>query len=184
MDRSPVAAGKESTMRACGKGLVLLGAVLGLQFGCDDDERKVRYHEVDVEREPRQVDVDVHVGRAEPVVVERPPVVVERRPVVVERQPVIVEQPPVVVERRPVIVERRPVVVVREAPPAVLVERRPPPPAHASIWIEGHWQYSGKKYVWAKGRYERSRAGQHYVQPRWVKTDKGFGFHAGYWERD
>lgn len=140
----------------------------------------MRYRrERDEPRETRRtnVDVDVHVGRSEPEVVEEP----AEPDVIVER-----EGPPVVVERREpdvVVVERpRRVVVVREAPPAVIMERRPRPPSGAHIWIEGYWHHDGHRFVWAKGHYEQERRGHRYVQPRWVHVKGGWEFHDGRWE--
>lgn len=141
----------------------MLGALLVTTVaGCGDDDEIV----YQVEREPDVVVVER----------EQPTVVVEERP----QKVVVVKQP-----RNVVVVDHAPptTVIVREPPPRLIVERRPPPPRYAHVWIAGSWGYSGGKYVWVKGRYERSRPGETYVGATWVKGSGGYQQKAGYWRK-
>jgi hypothetical protein len=68
-----------------------------------------------------------------------------------------------------IIEEPAPRVVIVEAPPpprqVVLV--RPPPPWSGAIWVEGHWQFTGLRFVWVRGHWIAPRYGYAFVQPRW-----------------
>jgi len=152
---------------------LLTGLLFAGVAGChDDNDRKVRYrHERPAERRTR---VDVTVNEPERRAVVEPgesDVIVEAEP------PVVIDEPD-----RVIIARRRPTIVVHEVPPTVIVERRPPPPSRVHIWVEGHWRHDGHRFVWAQGRYEKVHRGKHYVQPRWIHTERGWALYEGHWD--
>jgi hypothetical protein len=46
-------------------------------------------------------------------------------------------------------------VIVREAPPPVVVDRRPSRPSREHIWIDGYWDWNGRQYVRQPGHWAR-----------------------------
>jgi hypothetical protein len=73
-------------------------------------------------------------------------------------------------------------VVVREAPPKIIKERRPPRPSQGHIWIDGHWHWDNKRYAWQPGRWERpphERAV--WVPPRYERDNRGYRYTPGGW---
>lgn len=85
-------------------------------------------------------------------------------------QPVYIEQP------------QADYVIVREAPPAVIVERRPSPPSGEYIWIDGYWHWSGHQYIWRGGNWARPPH-EHYiwVAPRYERHEQGYRYMPGQW---
>lgn len=71
------------------------------------------------------------------------------------------------------------VVEVDEAPPpprTVVMETRP-----GFIFIQGHWQRSGSRWVWRDGYWERERAGYAWEQGRWETRGRGHVWVEGRW---
>ena len=76
-------------------------------------------------------------------------------------------------------------VIVREAPPAVIVERRPAPPSSRHVWIDGYWQWEGRQYVWQPGHWAvppHERAV--WVAPRYEKHEQGYLYTPGQWREE
>jgi hypothetical protein len=47
-------------------------------------------------------------------------------------------------------------VIIRRGPyppPAPIVEYRPAEPYYRAVWVPGHWQWNGRRYVWRRGHY-------------------------------
>src|SRR4051794_6052774 len=63
---------------------------------------------------------------------------------------VYVQAQPQYVQPQAVYVEPQPqYIFVQQAPPPIIVERRPAPPSPAHVWIEGTWNWDNQHYVWA-----------------------------------
>jgi len=90
---------------------------------------------------------------------------------------------PVYVTQQPQYVEQQPqYVVVQEAPPPVIVERRPAPPAAGYIWIDGSWDWNNQRYVWQAGRYERPpQPDVVWIAPRYERDASGYRYSRGQW---
>src|SRR5438309_7761872 len=48
-----------------------------------------------------------------------------------------------------------PEVTVRQPPPPLRVDTRPPQPAPGYAWVPGYWAWSNNAWVWAPGQWER-----------------------------
>lgn len=73
-------------------------------------------------------------------------------------------------------------VIVRIAPPEPRVERVPPP-RRGFVWVNGYWDWNGRRYVWRHGRWERVRHGYHWREDRWVERNGGWARERGGWSR-
>jgi len=70
-------------------------------------------------------------------------------------------------------------VEVDEEPPpprAVVVETRP-----GFVFIQGHWQRSGGRWVWRDGYWERERAGYVWEEGRWETRGRNHVWVEGRW---
>jgi hypothetical protein len=73
-------------------------------------------------------------------------------------------------------------VIVRIAPPALVVEHRPPPPDRGYVWIDGYHNWDGTRYVWVPGRWDRPpHPGQRWVAHRWVHRGDHWEMREGHW---
>jgi hypothetical protein len=77
-------------------------------------------------------------------------------------------------------VQARDVVIV-EPPPRDLDEVVPAQRA-GYVWINGHYRYDGKRYVWKPGYYERVPRGYARWEPgRWDRRGDGYVWIEGRW---
>ena len=98
--------------------------------------------------------------------------------VFVQQDPQYVQQPAQYVEPQPQYV------IVQQAPPAVIVERRPAPPSGAHIWIDGYWHWDSQRYTWQTGRYEvPPQSNMVWVAPRYERDTKGYRYSPGQWKK-
>jgi hypothetical protein len=68
------------------------------------------------------------------------------------------------------------------APPAPIVERRPPPPDRGYVWIGGYHRWEGDHYVWTPGRWDRPpHPGAVWVPHRWVHRHGEWILIEGHW---
>jgi hypothetical protein len=75
-------------------------------------------------------------------------------------------------------------VIVREAPPPVLIERRPAPPSEAYVWIDGYWNWDNQRYSWQAGRYVvPPQADVAWVAPRYDRDAQGYRYTPGTWAK-
>ena len=76
-------------------------------------------------------------------------------------------------------------VIVREAPPTVIVERRPSPPSGEYVWIDGYWHWNGRQYVWLGGQWVRPPH-EHYIwiAPRYERHEQGYRYMPGQWREE
>ena len=101
-------------------------------------------------------------------------VFVQRAP----RETVYVESPPPVGEQPEY-------VIVREAPPAVIVERRSSPPGQGYIWIDGYWHWNSHRYEWQRGHWAtppHERAV--WIAPRYERYEQGYRYTPGQWREE
>ncbi len=72
------------------------------------------------------------------------------------------------------------VVIVRVAPPAARQERVPAA-RRGYEWAPGYWNWTGRKYTWVKGRFEKVRRGQSYYKTEWREGPNGWELRRGGW---
>jgi hypothetical protein len=76
-------------------------------------------------------------------------------------------------------------VIVREAPPPVIVERRPSPPGQGHVWVDGYWNWNGHKYVWERGHWAVPPRGRAvWVAPRYERHEQGYRYMPGQWREE
>lgn len=73
------------------------------------------------------------------------------------------------------------VVYVQKAPPKPKAEVRPRKPSANAIWVPGHWQWRGSKYVWVSGRWDANPRGRTWVPGHWEKRSRGWVWVSGRW---
>lgn len=59
-----------------------------------------------------------------------------------------------------------------------------PRPRRGQVWVEGHWQWHGRRYVWVPGYWVQTRPGYRYRQPVWVQRNGEWQLRGGGWDRD
>ena len=69
------------------------------------------------------------------------------------------------------------------APPAVIYEPVPPPPAVGYVWIPGYWGWHADRYIWIRGRYAYGRPGYTWAPDRWQQRGPNWHHVDGRWER-
>jgi hypothetical protein len=75
----------------------------------------------------------------------------------------------------------RAVWVVDVPPPAPRVVRVTPRPGH--VWIHGHWERHGSRWVWSNGYWVRARSGHAWRPGAWVQVGARWQWNEGRWER-
>ena len=74
-------------------------------------------------------------------------------------------------------------VYVAAAPPAAIVETRPIAPGPNSVWIDGHYRWTGSRYDWVPGHWDaRPRAGARWVPGHWKRSRHGWRWTPGRWK--
>ena len=67
-------------------------------------------------------------------------------------------------------------------PPAILAEIPPPAPAPNSLWLVGHWNWNGAKYVWTPGQYiQRPAPTANWMPGYWEQESEGWVWTDGHW---
>jgi len=76
-------------------------------------------------------------------------------------------------------------VYVKIAPPASkqVVVVKPVKPVPNAVWVAGHWQWNGNKYVWVDGSWKEPRKGYVWIPGHWNKTARGWFWVEGHWKR-
>ena len=73
-------------------------------------------------------------------------------------------------------------VYVGVAPPAPIVETRPPAPGSAYVWTPGYYNWNGSRYVWARGAWVMPHGHyRHYSAGGWVHGRRGWYYRDGRW---
>ena len=75
-----------------------------------------------------------------------------------------------------------PAYVVRERPHEV-VYFRPPAPSPAHIWVSGDWIWTGGRYQWREGYWERPRRGAYWMEGHWQGSRGSYRWAPGHWQR-
>ena len=74
------------------------------------------------------------------------------------------------------------VVAAPYPPPAIRAEIPPPVPAPNSLWLVGHWNWDGQKYVWTPGRYiQRPVPTANWMPGFWEQESPGWVWTEGHW---
>lgn len=73
---------------------------------------------------------------------------------------------------------------VPPAPTSQPYETMPPQPASNSVWVRGHYEYTGTGYQWVAGRWEIPPTGMHtWVEPTWQPAQGGgYVYTRGHWQ--
>jgi hypothetical protein len=78
--------------------------------------------------------------------------------------------------------------VVPEPVATIEVDESPPPPQYETvvvrpgfIFVHGHWNRSGGRWVWMSGHYERERAGYVWAPGRWETRGRRHVWVQGSW---
>lgn len=66
--------------------------------------------------------------------------------------------------------------------PVEPVYEHPAPPYQGAIWIDGEWAYSGGRYVYANGHWDKPREGHAYIRGNWEHASHGYRWHGGHWK--
>jgi hypothetical protein len=74
-------------------------------------------------------------------------------------------------------------VFVNTAPPELRQERVPAPRA-GYLWAPGYWNWQSNRHVWAKGHWEKERAGFSYRPNAWTQQDGRWTNQRGGWDRN
>jgi len=72
-------------------------------------------------------------------------------------------------------------VYVKNPPPAARHEVRPARPFANAMWIGGHWEWRGNKYVWKSGHWVKPVKGKRWVSGHWKNTPRGYVWVKGRW---
>lgn len=86
----------------------------------------------------------------------------------------------VLVAAGPVLARPPEVIIVPQPPPPVVIETRPYPPAPHAVWIDGHWEWTGRRYVWVAGFWEMRPRG-HWAPGHWRTVPGGWAWAPGGW---
>ncbi len=65
--------------------------------------------------------------------------------------------------------------------PVEPVYERPVVPYAGAVWIDGDWVWSGRRYTYISGHWERPRAGRVWTRGSWERTNRGYRWHRGGW---
>jgi hypothetical protein len=77
-------------------------------------------------------------------------------------------------------------IAVAGPPPQPVVEVRPGPPqgeTGATLWVAGYWHWTGMRYTWIPGHWERAPAGAAWHPPRYWTRDGTYYYEPGGWVR-
>jgi hypothetical protein len=73
-------------------------------------------------------------------------------------------------------------VQVRQAPPPLRAEVRPPRPSAGHAWIDGHWAWRGGAHVWIGGYWALPPGAGYVWEPaRWANEGGNWMFFEGHW---
>jgi hypothetical protein len=63
--------------------------------------------------------------------------------------------------------------IVPYPPPAARVETVPPQKSEGEVWIDGQWDWDGKRWKWLPGAWTRPPAGAHFTPWEVKRTEDG-----------
>ena len=82
---------------------------------------------------------------------------------------------------QPVYEQGRPVYIPAPPPPR---REATPRARRGQVWVQGHWEWSGRRHVWAPGYWMQARPGHQYRQHQWVQRNGQWQMRGGGWDRD
>lgn len=65
--------------------------------------------------------------------------------------------------------------------PVEPVYDRPATPYEGAIWIDGEWGWTGGRYQYSRGHWDRPRQGHSYMRGNWEHTSRGYAWRKGHW---
>jgi hypothetical protein len=71
-------------------------------------------------------------------------------------------------------------IAVAGPPPEPMVDARPP---GDGVWVAGYWHWTGMRYTWIPGHWERPPAGAVWHPPRYFTRDGVYYYEHGGWTR-
>ncbi len=74
-------------------------------------------------------------------------------------------------------------IAVAGPPPAPIGEARPEAPPGDSVWVAGYWHWTGMRYTWIPGHWERAPAGAAWHPPRYWAREGAYYYEPGGWVR-
>ena len=74
-------------------------------------------------------------------------------------------------------------IVVETGPPPEQIEVVGLAPYPGAVWVRGHWQWTGGRYHWFPGHWERPRNGYIWVHAHWDRSGNRWRFIPGHWRR-
>jgi len=96
----------------------------------------------------------------------------------------IVGRKPRPMQRKKAVVSKAPaitLVYVKEAPPKIVAEKRPPKLHASAVWVAGHWNWNGARYAWVNGHWDKNPKGREWISGKWKKTPNGWLWEDGHW---
>jgi hypothetical protein len=72
-------------------------------------------------------------------------------------------------------------VAVAGPPPQAVQESPPAPPPTPSVWVAGYWHWTGMRYSWIPGHWERAPSGAAWHPPRYWSRDGTYYYEPGGW---
>jgi hypothetical protein len=78
-----------------------------------------------------------------------------------------------------------PVLVPTPPPPGkVEIIGKPDPKLKSPVWIDGDWEWSGRRWEWKDGRWVHPMRGGYYAPPTTMRLPDGsLGFFKGAWKK-
>ena len=69
-------------------------------------------------------------------------------------------------------------------PPPEPPPTAPPPPPYTTdnVWVEGHWLWSGSRYMWQAGYWQHQMPEMLWIPAHYSWTPRGYIFVPGYWD--
>ena len=73
----------------------------------------------------------------------------------------------------------------------IYIRKAPPPPKHENVqhnslesvvWVKGHWQWDGNRYIWQAGRWLQDKENRIWVDGHWEQSRHGYVWKSGYWK--
>jgi hypothetical protein len=64
-----------------------------------------------------------------------------------------------------------------------MVDTRPAPLPGETVWVAGYWHWTGMRYTWIPGHWERAPAGAAWRAPRYWTSEGSYYYEPGGWVR-
>ena len=77
-------------------------------------------------------------------------------------------------------VQRPPGVLVESPPPPAKIEEIPEDPERGCVWVDGQWEWQGRRWEWVPGAWMVPQPDCNYAEPL-IVYEAGILFYAGTW---